>query len=276
MKFIGLIITIIAILWGFHFGGGDLKMLWQPVEIFVISGAGIGSFIFSNPSYIVKAFFTHFKLYFSSTHFNEKMYKETLNLVQEMSRTQKQEGLLTIVRDLESPTPSIFQNYRTILKDRDNQQFLAETFLTFASAQKNELMVSEIKIKNRIKNHSMVTRKLSDSLYKLGESMPAYGIIAAVLGVILAMGVIDQSATVIGHAISAALVGTLLGVLFGYGLFIPMSMTIRNYAHDQEIFQRYVLQAVMMVFQEAKPLAIQDELLREIPHHIKNKIALRY
>jgi len=276
MKFIGLILTIIAILLGFHFGGGDLKMLWQPVEIFVISGAGFGSFIFSNPGYIVKAFFTHFKLYFSSSHFNEKMYKEMLNLVQDMSRIQKQEGLLAIIRDLESPVPSIFQKYRTILKDRDNQQFLAETFLTFAEAQKNDVMLCELKIKNRIKNHSMVTRKLSDALYKLGESMPAYGIIAAVLGIILAMSVIDQSATVIGHAIAAALVGTLLGVLFGYGLFIPMSMTVRNYAHDQEIFQKYILQAVMMVYQEAKPLAIQDALLREIPHHIKDKISLGY
>ncbi|GEM_PF-6437715 len=276
MKFIGLVLTIVAILLGFYFGGGDLKMLWQPVEIFVISGAGFGSFIFSNSSYIVKAFFTHFKLYFSSAHFNEKMYVEMLNLVQDMSRIQRQDGLLAIIRDIESPKPAIFQKYRTILKDYDNQQFLVDAFLTFAEAKKGDFMLSELKMKNRIKNYSMVTRKLSDALYRLGESMPAFGIIAAVLGIILAMGEIDQSATVIGQAISAALVGTLLGVLFGYGLFIPMSMTVRNYAHDQEIFQKYILQAVMMVYKEARPMAIQDSLLRDIPHHIKNKISIGY
>ena len=61
----------------------------------------------------------------------------------------------------------------------------------------------------------------------MSDALPALGIVAAVLGVIKAMGALDQPPEVLGHLIGAALVGTFAGILFSYGFFGPMATKIK-------------------------------------------------
>ena len=66
--------------------------------------------------------------------------------------------------------------------------------------------------------HSMVT---------ISEAFPALGIVAAVLGVIKAMGALDQAPEVLGHLIGAALVGTFAGIFFSYAVVTPIATKIK-------------------------------------------------
>src|ERR671932_499729 len=54
------------------------------------------------------------------------------------------------------------------------------------------------------------------ALTRVGDAMPGFGIVAAVLGVIITMGAIGGAAAEIGHHVAAALVGTFLGILMAY------------------------------------------------------------
>ena len=73
----------------------------------------------------------------------------------------------------------------------------------------------------KIAIHEKEGRRPTGVLDKTANALPGLGIVAAVLGVIIAMGAMDQGPEVIGHKIAAGLVGTFLGMLLGYGILQP-------------------------------------------------------
>lgn len=272
MKAFGLIFTLIAILLGFWLAGGAVSILWQPVEILVILGGGFGSFIFSNPGHVVKDFFTHARLYFSGGHFGHKAYQELLNLSIDTCDYARQKGIVALMQDTEKGKIDLFSLYPKFKKDPDNEKFFNDSFLLFSMTSEQEYFKVEMKIKERIKNNAHDTKILADAIQKLGESMPAFGIVAAVLGIILTMGVINEDVSVIGRAISAALVGTLLGLLFGYGIFIPIANTIKSYANEQESYQQSIFNAVRLICLGSSSKVVREELLLSFPYHIQKKL----
>jgi chemotaxis protein MotA len=66
----------------------------------------------------------------------------------------------------------------------------------------------------------------STALHNLADGLPAFGIVAAVLGVIKALAAIDQPPAVLGDLISKAMVGTLLGILMAYGFVSPLAAAV--------------------------------------------------
>jgi chemotaxis protein MotA len=77
--------------------------------------------------------------------------------------------------------------------------------------------------------HTIVKSKLAPyhALVTVSEAMPALGIVAAVLGVIKAMGALDQSPKLLGGFIGAALVGTFAGIFLSYGILSPFAIKIK-------------------------------------------------
>ena len=66
----------------------------------------------------------------------------------------------------------------------------------------------------------------------VADGLPALGIVAAVLGVIHAMGALDQSPEVLGGLIGAALVGTFAGIFLSYGVVAPVASKIKTGARQ--------------------------------------------
>ena len=60
------------------------------------------------------------------------------------------------------------------------------------------------------------------------DGLPALGIVAAVLGIIHAMGALDQGPEVLGGLIGAALVGTFSGIFASYGIVSPVATLIKT------------------------------------------------
>jgi len=58
---------------------------------------------------------------------------------------------------------------------------------------------------------------------KMADALPGFGIVAAVLGIVITMKSIDGEASVIGEHIAGALVGTFLGILLCYGFIGPLA-----------------------------------------------------
>jgi chemotaxis protein MotA len=82
------------------------------------------------------------------------------------------------------------------------------------------------------------------ALSTMADALPALGIVAAVLGVIKAMGAINESPDILGHMIGAALVGTFLGVFLSYGLVGPIAGRLRSVLQEESVMLGMLRQVV--------------------------------
>ena len=65
-----------------------------------------------------------------------------------------------------------------------------------------------------------------DVLNKTSDAMPGFGIVAAVLGIVITMGAIAGPVEQIGISVAHALVGTFLGILISYGFLAPLAVNM--------------------------------------------------
>ena len=93
--------------------------------------------------------------------------------------------------------------------------------------------------------HHETAMQVPRVLQRTGDALPAFGIVAAVLGVIITMGHIGGSPEEIGEKIAAALVGTLLGVFLAYAVVNPLASAIENRVNDTHAYLRVVRTALL-------------------------------
>ncbi len=106
------------------------------------------------------------------------------------------------------------------------------------------------------------------AITNIADGMPAIGIIAAVLGVVKAMGAISEPPEVLGKLIGAALVGTFAGIFFSYGIFGPMAAKIKV-GRDKQIRLYIVAKQTLLAFMNGAMPQVAVEYGR------KNDLCLR-
>ena len=228
MTFIlGLVVVIVCLFGSFVMMGGHLAVLWQPFEYVIILGSAIGTFFVANPMKIVKdtgkAVMEAIK---------EKMpkradYLDVLSLLFVLLREMRSKTKSEMEIHFDQPNDSeIFKAYPSVIKNTDLLTFICDycRLMLIGNARPHEvesLMDEEIQtmMRDKLKVYHAVTA--------VSDALPALGIVAAVLGVIKAMGALDQPPEVLGHLIAAALVGTFAGILFSYGFFGPLATKIK-------------------------------------------------
>ena len=83
----------------------------------------------------------------------------------------------------------------------------------------------------------------------MADALPGFGIVAAVLGIVITMGHIDGPPAEIGHKVGAALVGTFLGILLSYGFAAPLATRMEFLGHSEMRFFRTIA-AIIVGFAE--------------------------
>jgi chemotaxis protein MotA len=231
--FLGLIVVIVCLLGSFVMMGGHLAVLWQPYEYVIILGSAIGTFFVANPMKVVK---DAGKGVLEAIKEKTPKQKDLLDvlallfvLLREMRAKTKSEMEVHFDQPLES---DLFKAYPTVIKNQDLLTFICDycRLMLIGNARPHEiesLMEEEIQtmMRDKLKVYFAVTA--------VADALPALGIVAAVLGVIKAMGALDQPPEVLGHLIGAALVGTFAGILFSYGLFGPLATKIKTVREKQ-------------------------------------------
>lgn len=230
---IGLVITIGCLLGGFAAMGGHIGVIWQPWEYVIILGSAIGTFFVANPMKVVKDTFKAVLEAIKEATPKNRDYLDILSLLYALMREMRSKSKTEMEVHVDSPDEStIFKNYPKILANRNLTLFICDYFRLFiiGNARTHEiegLMDEEIQTIHRDK------LKAYSALSGISEGLPALGIVAAVLGVIKAMGALDESPEVLGHLIGAALVGTFAGIFFSYGVFGPLATKIKMVREKQ-------------------------------------------
>lgn len=230
---IGLVVAIGSMLGGFMAMGGHVGVIWQPWEFVIIFGMAAGAFIVAHPWKVQqdtgKALMEALKGKVPS----EKDHLALLGLLFALTRMLRSRPRNEIEAHIEDPqNSSIFANFPTIKADKELTNYICDyiRLLIIGNARPHEieaLMDQEIATlrRNKLKPYHSMT--------SVAEGLPALGIVAAVLGIIKAMGAIDQSPQILGALLGAALVGTFTGIFASYGIFSPLAAKIKSTREKQ-------------------------------------------
>ena len=234
---IGWLIALTTAFGGFYWLGGEFKQLWVPEEYLIIFGAAFGALVASNKWRNLKNLFKAFGRIFVRAETNKAANLALLCLMFELLQKIKRDGSLSIEADISSPAASsLFAKYPAVLKHNRLLEFITDYFRmmmdgTVTLSQLETVMAQEIEVMNQ------ESLEPSDSM---ADSMPAFGIVAAIVGVIhtLASIKLGKSPGEIGASIAAALTGTLFGVFSAYAFFAPIARILeQNAASDVKPFE---------------------------------------
>lgn len=263
--FIGLGIVIGSVCGGYMLARGDFAILVQPAEYIIILGCGLGAFFASQTKYTFSLVTGSIKHIFGDPGSSKAKYLETLALLYSLFSKMHREGVISIEGDIERPESSpIFSKYPTISTKKKTVNFIGDTLRVYLTtgdpADIDSLMTVDMATMHE---EEMLP---AHGVSHMAESLPGMGIVAAVLGVVLTMGKINEPPEVLGHYIAAALVGTFIGILFCYGIFGPMGAKLENYAHEEHFYYNAIKEAVAAAIRGCTPLIAVEYGRRAIPY----------
>ncbi|MBL8581412.1 MAG: flagellar motor stator protein MotA [Rhizobiaceae bacterium] len=250
---IGLVVTLGCVIGGFMAMGGHVEVLVQPWEVVIICGAAFGTFLVANPMKTVKDTGKAMLEAFKQSVPKEKDYLETLGVLHSLMRELRSKSRSEVEAHIDNPNESsIFQAYPGVLKNKDLTNFICDycRIIIIGNARPHEieaLMDEEI---HTIKQDKL---KAYQALTAVGDGFPAIGIVAAVLGVVKAMGALDQSPEILGGLIGAALVGTFLGIFMSYCVVGPIATKIKVVREKQNRLYVIVKQTLLAYMNGSLP-----------------------
>ncbi|MCD6162028.1 MAG: flagellar motor stator protein MotA [candidate division Zixibacteria bacterium] len=222
---VGFIIVLVGVLGGFVWEGGQLMVLFQPAEFLIIGGCALGSLIVASPIKIIKLMMSDIIGVLKPPP-SKEYYVNLLVMLYEVFQGARKDGLVAMETHIENPQESkILTNYPDFLANHHLLNFFVDTMRLILSGgvPAHDL---EALIDNDLDKMHEDEGKSPASINKMGDALPGFGIVAAVMGIVLTMGAIGGPPEVIGHKVGAALVGTFLGILLSYGFVAPLASNI--------------------------------------------------
>lgn len=229
---IGFIIVTLSVFGGFALSGGHLGPLYQPTEILMICGAAIGSFIAANNGKAIVATLRTTSKLKRTVKYDKAAYMELMALQYKLLSKARRDGMLAIERDVDNPQDSaLFSEYPKIQNDPMIMDFLTDYLRLMISGNMDPHQIDEL-MEHEIEAFEHEAHIPADALAKVGDGLPAFGIVAAVMGVIKALSSADAGAEQMGLMIAHALVGTFLGILLAYGFVNPLASRVDRQVNE--------------------------------------------
>lgn len=229
---VGYLIVIGSVFGGFLLAGGHLASLLQPVELLMIGGAATGAFFVGNNTKAIKATFKALPTLLKGSRYSKALYMELMTLLFELLSKVRKEGLMSIEGDIEKPDESpIFSKYPGILADHHIVEFMTDYLRLMVSGNMDAFQIENL-MDNEIDTHHAEGEIPVHVIAKMGDALPAFGIVAAVMGVVHTMASVGLPPAELGILIANALVGTFLGILLAYGFVGPLSSLLEQKLHE--------------------------------------------
>jgi chemotaxis protein MotA len=222
-----------AVLGGYLLSHGDLLLLYQPFELLIILGGAMGSFVIANPKTVIVSSIKGLLGLLKGTLYNKKNYMDILGLMFDLFSKSRKEGLMALETDIEEPDQSpIFQKYPKILSNHHLVDFVSDYLRLMVGGNMNAFELENL-MDLELETHHHESTKASSAVMLMSDGLPAFGIVAAVMGVVITMGFISEPPEVLGAHVGAALVGTFLGILLAYGFVGPMATAMGEQVEEE-------------------------------------------
>ena len=243
----GCIFVLATVMAGFMIAGGKPTALLHISEVITICGASIGALIIMSPKKVLMDLIRGLLQFIKGSPYNRQAFLELLGLFNALSKMIRRDGLLSLDSHLgDTHGSALFQRFPKICNDHHIMGFLTKALYQILDGNTDAAKISaaledEIKVIER-EHHAAVA-----VLNKTADAMPGFGIVAAVLGIVITMQAIDGPASEVGHKVGAALVGTFLGILISYGFLAPMSARLEYLGEIEATFLRAISSGVVAI-----------------------------
>ena len=228
-QLLGIAIVLGAIFGGFTLMGGTFASIFHPVEILIIGGAAFGALVLGNPRHVLSEMGHQLKKVAARKKHDSEFQRQLLLLMYELLQTAAG-GLKALDAHVEAPAESpLFQRYPAILAEPKLLAFIVDNFRLMAMGKINAHELEGVLEQELEAIHEELTQP-SKSLQKIAEAMPGFGILAAVLGIVMAMYSVSGGADSgeIAEKVGAAMVGTFIGIFFCYGVLEPLANLMKQ------------------------------------------------
>jgi len=231
---IGWVVALACIFGVYIVHGGNMAPILKalPFELTTILGAALGAFLANNQMKVIKATLAGVGRCFKGSKYSKARYMELMALLYDILQKARKEGLMSIEKHVEDPHSSpLFQKYPTVGSDHHITEFITDYLRMMVSGNLNAHEIESL-MDSEIETHHHEEHAAVLAIGRLAGGLPAFGIVAAVLGVINTMGSVGQPPAVLGGMIGSALVGTFLGIFMAYGFVEPLGGLLEQKVED--------------------------------------------
>ena len=225
LPIIGYVVCFGCIFGAYALHGGNMQVIIKalPTELMAILGGAMGAYMVNNQPKVLKASGKAVGACFKGSKYTKARYMELMAMMYEILQKVRKEGLMSIEKDVEEPhTSALFQKYPNVGHDHHVVEFITDYLRMMVSGNLNAHEIETL-MDNEIDTHHHEGHAPCAAVARLAGALPAFGIVAAVLGVVNTMGSVGQPPAVLGGMIASALVGTFLGILLAYGVVEPLA-----------------------------------------------------
>ncbi|MEY4720157.1 MAG: hypothetical protein RL563_2775 [Pseudomonadota bacterium] len=263
---IGYVVILGCVLGGFLMAGGHLGVLWQPVEVLIIVGAAVGSFFASNTMNTIKASVAGGMGTLKGSRYTKAYYLELLLSFNALSQKARKEGLLSLEKVVDDPEGSSIFGEK-IVHDHHLMEFICDKLrLILTGVDANQL---EDIMDAEIDGHHEEGHAPIKAVQRIADGMPAFGIVAAVMGVVHTMESVGIPPAELGKLIAAALVGTFLGILVSYGFVSPVAAVMEDRLEEEANAYKCAQKGLLNCAKGTSPAMTVEFMRTAIPHHIR-------
>lgn len=270
---VGLLILFGSVIGGYVMHHGHVGVLIQVNEFLIIGGAAFGAMVIANPMTVIKGVFSGVLGLLKPNPFSNATYSELLQVLYEVFQRARKDGLVGLEAHIEDPEKSdIFTKFAHFSGHKPGVALLSDTLkvlLTGAVEDHNLSEILDIDLDQQLEANMHVPHALNS----VSDAMPGFGIVAAVLGVIITMGSIGGAASEIGEKVAAALVGTFLGILLSYGVLGPMAKAIENRVKAEHAYMCCIRTALLSFARGDAPMTAVEFARRNIDPHDRPSFA---
>jgi chemotaxis protein MotA len=243
---IGAITVVLCVFGGFVLEGGHIAVLLEAFvnEVLIIAGGAAGSLIIMAPKKVLLDIVKGFGACLKGAPHNRASYDDLLRVLYELFLLGRRNGMIALEEHvLEPEKSSVFKKYPGFSGNHHAVEFLCGALRPIIDGkikpdQLRLLLDAEIN-RMEIEHHAPVS-----VLQKTGDAMPGFGIVAAVLGIVITMASIGGAVEDIGTHVAAALVGTFLGILLAYGFMAPLATNMEFVGESELDFTRCIAACV--------------------------------
>ena len=231
---VGYVVAMGCIFGVYIFHGGNIGVILTalPFELVTIFGGALGAFAVNNQPKVLKAVIKLLPQALKTSRYTKARYLELMALLYDILQKARKEGLMAIEKDVETPHDSaIFQKYATVGSDHHVVEFMTDYLRMMVSGNLNAHEIEAL-MDSEIDTHHQEAHAPIAAIARLAGALPAFGIVAAVLGVVNTMGSVGQAPAILGGMIASALVGTFLGILLAYGFVEPLGGLLEQKVED--------------------------------------------
>ncbi len=266
---LGSLIVLGSVVGGFTLSNGQLGALFQPYELLVIGGAAFGAFVIANPMRLVLNVLKGIPALLAGAKYSKQSYLDVLGLLFTLFDKARRDGIMSIEGDIEAPeTSAIFAKYPNILEDHHAVEFISDYLRLMIAGNVNSFELDSL-MSLELETHHGASEEKVHALTRVADALPGFGIVAAVLGIVITMSSLGGPVEEIGHHVAAALVGTFLGILLAYGFVGPMSIAMEHKASEEAKFFEVIKTCLIASVQGYNPKMVVEFGRKAMPIHLR-------